>query len=90
MNLFNPIANFFTRLVAPPSLDEIIAVQLETKYIVVLQAEHVIKTHRFQKHMAQAEIQAMIAWNSAETKSTGQLINTDDYRKSALKDASCQ
>ena len=90
MNIFKPIAAYFTKMVAPPTLDEIIAIELETEHTVVIQSDHVIRTHRFHKHMAQAKIQALIAWNNTATEFSKPRINTDDYIKSALKDTPCQ
>lgn len=66
MKIFNPITTYFTKMVSPPSLEDIIANNLKQKQQVVINSDHIIRTHNFQKHMAEAEIEAMILWTCRE------------------------
>lgn len=50
------------------TLDQIVAGKLKAAELDKQQAEHTIKTHRFLKHMAQAQIAALIKWNQLMEK----------------------
>lgn len=68
MKLLAGIANFYAALWKPPTLPEVIVVETEKTIKEVMQCDHVIKTHQFQRHMALRKLDAMEEWNHKERK----------------------
>ena len=51
------------QMISPPTLQEVIAQKMLVEAQVVMDSEHVIMTHQFQRHMANASISALEEWN---------------------------
>ena len=54
---------------APEPLEEKAAVAMQKARKTILNCDHTIREHQFQKHMAKSEIQAMIDWFELEKES---------------------
>lgn len=68
MKFVAAITNFYSAMLSPPNLTEIISHEMEKVTKEVMQCDHVIKTHRFQRHMAMRRIDALEEWNHMERK----------------------
>lgn len=66
MKAAKSIANFYSAMFSPPTLEEVIGNELEKVSKEVMQCDHVIRTHRFQRHMALKRIEALEEWNQTE------------------------
>lgn len=66
MKAAKSIANFYSAMFSPPTLEEIIGNEMEKVTKEVMQCEHVIRAHKFQRHMALKRIEALEEWNLKE------------------------
>lgn len=62
------IFKYFKDLITPPTLQEIIEQRMREEIKLIMNADYVILTHKFQKHMANATLAALGDWNSLQRK----------------------
>jgi len=62
--MFKKLSEWFDKKVAPPTLDEIVAQEVEATTLELMQISHTIVVKRYLKHMAQRKLLALQEWNA--------------------------
>ena len=64
--MYHVIHKYFYNMTHPPTLGEIIEQKMKVEAQTIIDSEHVIKTHCFQKHMSQSTLKALEDWNKLQ------------------------
>ena len=68
MNLHDAIMRGFDKLFPRPTQEQMEAKLLADNQQTVMECEKTIRDHRFTKHMAEAQTEAIIAWRELEKR----------------------